>query len=111
MGVASASSTRLPLELHTLGTQQSFKATVRHQRAAPALVLLTLHQLEVTRVIVKELVADRTRTTSLQPLLSKQLEVVKLCSSTLLGQDLGGNPAIEKGVNTHMHNSTPQPQA
>lgn len=35
MGVASASSARLPLELRTLGTQQSFKTTARHQRAAP----------------------------------------------------------------------------
>lgn len=61
-----------------------------HQGAAPSLVLLTLHQLEVTRVLAEELVADRTRAAGLQPLFSKQLEVVKLRPSTLLRQDLKG---------------------
>lgn len=106
VGVASASSSRLPLELRTLGTQQSFKTTVRHQGAASTLALLTLHQLEVTWVIAEELVTDRTRTRapSLQPLLSKQLKVVKLRPSTLLRQDLGGNPAKKEG-STHTYTS------
>lgn len=48
-------------------------------------------------MLVEELLADWTRTTSLQPLLSKQLEVVKLRPSTLLWQDLGGNVAMKGG--------------